>query len=65
MKVEQFAYLSPEAQRLRKRDRIPPWSVHPCEVDSLGTAQPDGSIFYLAWQQASSIRNELEKRYEN
>lgn len=58
MKVEQFAYMSPEAVALRRRDGIPPWGLHPCEVDSV---QPEpGSPFHSAWMEAKRFRAEIE-----
>jgi hypothetical protein len=58
MKVEQFGYLSPEAVSLRQRDGIPPWGVHPCEVDSI--APEPGTAFHASWMQAKRFRAEIE-----
>ena len=61
MKVEQFRYLSPEANALRRRDGTPPWSVHPCEVDDV--AAPLGSyspMFEQHIREASALREEIE-----
>jgi hypothetical protein len=59
MKVEQFPYLSPEAMELRRRDGIPPWGVHPCEVDSLEEPKQHGP-FRDAWREAMRMRREIE-----
>lgn len=58
MKVEQHRYLSPEAVELRRRDGVPPWGVHPCEVDSL---RPEpGAPLHRAWREARRLRAEIE-----
>lgn len=59
MKVQQHTYLSPAAAALRQRDGIPPWGVHPCEVDSLKTTPP-GTVFYAELQQARELRHQIE-----
>ena len=64
MKVEQFPYLSAEAMELRRRDGVPPWGVHVCEVDSLatnGTRTDDGTAFHAAWLEAKHLRDEIER----
>lgn len=58
MKVAQYPYLSPEASRLRERDGVPPWGVHPCEVDSVSPAP--GTALHAAWLEACRMRTELE-----
>lgn len=60
MKVTQYPYLSPEASRLRERDGVPPWDVHPCEVDSIDPPPAPGTAFHVAWLEASRMRAELE-----
>jgi hypothetical protein len=60
MKVEQFPYLSAEAVRLRARDCIPPWGVHPCEVDSFDPDTLSNGPFRDAWREASRLRREIE-----
>lgn len=64
MKVEQHAYLSPKAMALRRRDGIPPWGVHPCEVDALAltVADDDAGAFATAWREAARLRAEIEGR---
>lgn len=60
MKVEQHDYLSPEAVELRRRDGIPPWGVHPCEVDSIDPDTLASGPFRDAWREASRLRREIE-----
>jgi hypothetical protein len=61
MKVAQFPYLSTEAIALRRRDGIPPWGVHPCEVDALGDPdQCDPGPFRDALEAAIALRAEIE-----
>ncbi|GAB3733961.1 hypothetical protein GCM10028862_16730 [Luteimonas pelagia] len=62
MKVPQHPYLSPEAMRLRKRDGIPPWGVHPCEVDSLAELAGEQSAGGMAWREAERVRQEIESQ---
>lgn len=64
MKVKQHNYLSPAAMALRQRDAIPPWSVHPCEVDSLKETAP-GTVFYSELQQARELRRQIEAGAEH
>lgn len=59
-KVKQHPYLSTEAIALRRRDGIPPWGVHVCEVDSLAHLPDDGSIFARALADARALRDEIE-----
>lgn len=59
MIVEQFPYMSPEAWELRRRDGIPPWSLHPCEVDSILDVPP-ASLFAAEVAKARAIRDALE-----
>lgn len=61
MKIEQHPYLSPAAVELRHRDGVPPWGVHPCEVDSLATFKADTSPFGESLRQARELRDELER----
>lgn len=61
MIVEQHPYLSPQAVELRQRDGIPPWGVHPCEVDSLQRPSQAGP-FRDAWRQAWRLRREIERQ---
>jgi hypothetical protein len=61
-RIEQFAYLSPQACELRRRDGTPPWSVHPCEVDDFKHwPADDGSAFGAALREARALRAELER----
>lgn len=62
MKVAQFPYLSPEAMALRRRDGVPPWGVHVCEVDSLGERSPWPATTAggAAWEAARVLRDEIE-----
>lgn len=60
MKVEQFPYMSKEASELRRRDGIPPWGCHVCELDSLGDVANNGAAFYGEWLAAKALRAELE-----
>lgn len=60
VRVKQYPYLSPEALGLRKRDGIPPWGFHPCEVDD---CRPEpGEDVNLHWQTAANLRDEIEAR---
>lgn len=59
MKIKQHLYLSPEAVQLRQRDGIPPWGVHPCELDSLDSPASSGA-FYASWREATELRAALE-----
>lgn len=66
MIVEQHDYLSPQAIELRRRDGVPPWGCHPCEVDSLaGTIGDHGSAFAMAWREAARLRREIESTGED
>jgi hypothetical protein len=60
MKIEQHDYLSAEAKRLRQRDGVPPWGVHPCEVESLRKFAGDPGVFGNAWREADRLRREIE-----
>lgn len=60
MKVPQYKYLSAEAVALRQRDGIPPWGVHPCEVESVASVAGDG-LFWQHWREAKLLRDELER----
>ena len=61
MKVKQHPYLSPEARALRERDNVPPWSIHPCEVDHFG---PIDKILPLTFRaevaRVAAMRRALE-----
>jgi hypothetical protein len=59
--LSQHRYMSPEAMELRRQDGVPPWSVHPCEVESLGQPDPaDQSPFAEALRAAWALRREIE-----
>lgn len=61
MIVEQFAYLSPAAMELRRRDGIPPWGVHPCEVGHFTGWPDDGAgVFAVALRAARELRASIE-----
>jgi hypothetical protein len=60
MKIAQYRYLSPEARALRKRDGVPPWGVHPCEVAALAGMEPNQTAFYAQWLAAVEMRRQLE-----
>lgn len=64
MMVKQHAYLSPAAKALRQRDGIPPWGVHPCEVDTLNNTAP-GTVFHAELQQARELRHQIEAGTEH
>lgn len=61
MKIEQHKYLSPAAVELRQRDGVPPWGVHPCEVDSLKGAPDDSTAFAAGLRQARELRRAIEQ----
>ena len=63
MIVEQFAYLSPEAMRLRQRDGVPPWGVHVCELDSVGCA-PGAEREATGWAQSVAAAHALRATIE-
>lgn len=61
MKIQQHAYLSPEAQQQRRQDGTRPWECHPCELDSVGRPDPaDMSMFAQSWRAADALRREIE-----
>lgn len=60
MKIEQHPYLSPQASELRHRDGIPPWGVHPCEVDSLPAKVEGRTVFAAELAAARELRRQLE-----
>lgn len=61
MKVPQYGYLSPEAKELRRRDGVPPWGVHVCEVDGLDPCNhPPGTPMRESYEEAVRLRAELE-----
>lgn len=60
MKVPQYPYLSPEACELRRRDRIPPWGIHVCEVDSFDESEDYGPGFAVELAEARALRRALE-----
>jgi hypothetical protein len=45
---------------LRRRDGVPPWGVHPCEVDALDQVAGDGTAFSEALRQARALRAVIE-----
>lgn len=61
-KIKQFPYRSPEAKRLRRRDGVPPWGVHVCEVDDFDgyTERHADSPFMQSLRAARALRRELE-----
>ncbi len=61
MQVEQHPYLSAEACKLRQRDGVPPWGVHPSEVDSLGDHELN-TPFGQALAEARRLRDEIERQ---
>ena len=60
MKVTQHRYLSPEACALRRRDGVPPWGVHPCEVNSLAKLKDNTTVFGAHLLAAAEMRRRLE-----
>jgi hypothetical protein len=63
MKVEQYPYLSDAAMALRRRDRTPPWSVHPCEVDATEPSPAEMrtmSSFVREWVRVAALRKAIE-----
>lgn len=65
MKIKQHPYLSAEAKALRARDGIPPWGVHPCEVDALRQHKADNSVFGDSLRAAAEMRRQLENPQHN
>ena len=60
MKIEQHRYLSLEASVLRRRDGVPPWGCHPCEVDSLAKLKDNTTVFGAHLLAAAEMRRRLE-----
>lgn len=63
MKIPQHPYLSREAVELRRRDGIPPWGVHVCEVEHLRELVEKGNIgpaMRESWHEAERIKREIE-----
>lgn len=61
MKVKQYQYLSPEANKLRQRDGTRPWGVHVCELESFGEPAPDdGTAGAISWRESALLRDQIE-----
>lgn len=62
MKLAQHAYMSAEAQRLRRRDGTHPAHVHPCELDSLGDTcpWPPTTAGWQGYWAARALREQIE-----
>ncbi len=63
MRIKQHDYLAPGANRLRRRDGVPPWGLHVCEVDDFDgyTERHADSPFMQSLRAARALRRELEQ----
>lgn len=62
MKVKQYPYLSPQAVELRRRDGIPPWSIHVCEVECFEPIEEvEPATFRAEVLRVKALRDALER----